>query len=90
MTSNGYNGNGRPVVTIYLSGNHVPPLFTLHTPEGPQRNLTYDGAANVLASYPVKPKLEFNEGNRKFPGGAKQFFRSAISGMPLPEALQEV
>jgi len=80
MTGNGYNGNGRPVIKFYGNGSS----FTLHTPDDVFRNLDRGAAAEVLTSYPIKPSLEFDE---RVSGGAKAFFRSAISQMPLPEAL---
>lgn len=83
----GYNGNGRPAITIYENSS----TFSLHTPEGIRKGLNREDAAAILTSYPVKPDIKFHKENgTRFPGAAKTFFRSAISGMPLPEALQEV
>ncbi len=86
MIGNGYNGNGRPVITIYQHGGPwTGAVYILHTPNGVHKNLTPEAVKDVLVSYLVRPVIECQVG---VCGNAKTFFRSAISGMPLPEMLQ--
>lgn len=74
--ANSYNGNGRPVITIYGKATN----FSLHAPDGVRGGLLKEDAANLLTQYPVKPVLEFGV---DVSGGAKAFFRDKISKMPI-------
>ena len=88
MASNGYNGNGRPVVNIIQKEGRPwnDSSLTIETPDATYRHVTPGYVVQVLTSYPIKPGIRFRN---HVSAGAKTFFRSAISSMPLPEALQE-
>ena len=88
MTS-GYNANGRPQVEIQQrqGGPWAGKVFDVKAPDRqPYTGLDRYDVVAVLSSYPIKPDLKLSS---NVTGKARTFFRSAISGMPLPEALQE-
>ena len=90
---NGYNGNGRPVITIDHSRKQRRSWqeieYKLHTPDGPYNGLTSDEVVDVIQSY-KNPVLNID---RKVSGKAKRYFREQANrapSMPLEFAYQEV
>lgn len=77
----GYNSNRRPVVIIYQgNGPWNRTNFVLKTPDAMYQCQNHTEAADRLNCLGVRPVLEF----RDTAGGAKRYFRDAISDMPLP------
>ena len=90
---NGYNGNGRPVITIDHSrkqGQSWQEMkYTIRTPEGTFNRLTADEVVSAIMSY-KNPVLDIN---RETSGKAKRYFRDQANrthSMPLKLAYQEM
>jgi len=89
----GYNGNGRPVITIEQTEKQgrswQETKYTIRTPEGTFNRLTADEVLSTINSY-ENPVLDIN---RKISGKAKRYFRERVNrepSIPLEFAYQKV
>ena len=82
MTNNGYNTNGRPVISISGSGrghSWRDIRLTLHTPEGSISGLSVPDTTSRLHLYEKRPVLEYRG---ELPAPLKNHLRRSISDMP--------
>jgi hypothetical protein len=83
----GYNSQGRPRVDVYQHGSPwTSDAFTVHTPSRVHRELNPNGVLGIIKSFTYRPVLQCQPG---VCGSAKNYFRSKIAHMPLPEGLPQ-